>query len=92
MNDAMTQPYPDPTNREQLVRVLAAAHGNADDPDELECCRADLDAITDAGYQIVPKVELEGLKMDAAEWRSKGLCSACNQWWLDGQALDKENG
>lgn len=52
----MTQPDPDPTNRELLVRVLADAIDTWFGADAV------LGALTDAGYQIVPKVELEGLR------------------------------
>ena len=57
----MTQPDPDPTNRE-LVQVLAEGLTRVHHSERVSIASAALDALTAAGYQIVPKVELEGLR------------------------------
>ena len=53
--------------REQLVQVLAEGLTRVHHSERVSIASAALDALTAAGYQIVPKVELEGLE---AEWGS----------------------
>ena len=64
----MTQPDPDPTNREQRDMVNPAdaiIDSWGVEPEDrgiaLESVDRDLRALDAAGYEIVPKVELEGL-------------------------------